>query len=300
MECSVIIPTRDRRAVLARCLDCLDAQDCPRDRFEVLVVDDGCTDGTAGLLRERASCPGLVVLSTASRGGPSAARNLALDRARGAIAIFLDDDSLAPPWLVTERLSVHQRHPDAFVDGPAITVRGEDALRAPPFRRTDVRLAAALDLFGRPFVTVNASVPLAIARACGGFDEAFAAFEDLDLERRLRRFGLGRVRDRRGYVLHWKAAASDTAVIRLAEARGFYAALFYARYHDHRASWQSGRRYLLLDWLLGGGNGRRAGDAGGKERGRRLSLDLVRAHARGFRRGDDATRSGVVRDRDLG
>ena len=53
---AIIIPTRNRRDVLLRCLRAIAAQELPPSAFEVLVVDDGSTDGTADLVSaERAS-----------------------------------------------------------------------------------------------------------------------------------------------------------------------------------------------------------------------------------------------------
>lgn len=51
IELSLIIPTRNRKEALRRCLLSLKAQDYPQDKYEVLVVDDGSVDDTAELIR---------------------------------------------------------------------------------------------------------------------------------------------------------------------------------------------------------------------------------------------------------
>ena len=89
---SVVIATRDRLASLRRTLDSVDAQTF-RD-FELLVVDDGSRDGTAGWLR--ATRPEALVASAAGVGA-AAARNLAVARAGGEYVAFLDDDDAWRP-----------------------------------------------------------------------------------------------------------------------------------------------------------------------------------------------------------
>src|SRR4051794_3983148 len=88
---SVVVPTFNRRAGLERLLRALAIQTYPADLFEVVVVDDGSTDGTYAHLRR-------LVLPFTSRyyrqrnQGPAAARNLGVHHARGRLLVFLDDD----------------------------------------------------------------------------------------------------------------------------------------------------------------------------------------------------------------
>jgi len=95
---SVIIPVFNAGAYLAEALASVAAQTY-RD-YEVVVVDDGSTDARTLAILERArSEPGLTVIRTENR-GPAAARNLAIERARGTYVLPLDaDDYLAPAFL---------------------------------------------------------------------------------------------------------------------------------------------------------------------------------------------------------
>jgi len=277
MECTVIIATRNRRALLARCLDCLRRQDLAADGAEVIVVDDGSSDGTA---EHAAAVPGVRVIASAASGsagsGPAAARNRGLAAAHGRIVVFLDDDALAPPWFLREHLATHARHPGVFVDGPAITVGGAAA----PSFDASARAMAALGWFGRAFVTVNASAPLDALRQAGGFDETMVAWEDTDLGRRLRAQGLGRVRNRRAWVLHWKPEPPSVAArVQATEERARWAAHYYRKHPDRRARWQIRCRYLLYDAVLS-----RLGLVG-RARPPFTSLALIHAHAEGLRRG---------------
>jgi len=95
---SIVIPVFNAGRTLSRALDSVQAQ-TERD-FEVVVVDDGSIDArTHAILDKAAERPGVTVHRTENR-GPSAARNLAIEHARGTYILPLDaDDYLAPTYL---------------------------------------------------------------------------------------------------------------------------------------------------------------------------------------------------------
>jgi len=95
---SIIIPVFNAGRYLTRALDSVEAQ--TERNFEVVVVDDGSIDRrTHKILDQAAERPGVTVHRTENR-GPSAARNLAIERSRGAYILPLDaDDYLAPTYL---------------------------------------------------------------------------------------------------------------------------------------------------------------------------------------------------------
>ena len=94
-EVSVIIPARDAAATLPATLDALAGQGLPRDRFEVIVVDDASGDRTAACAGEA----GARVLS-ASGQGPAAARNAGARAAGGDVLAFTDADCVpSAGWL---------------------------------------------------------------------------------------------------------------------------------------------------------------------------------------------------------
>ncbi len=94
-EISVVVPAYNAADTLAACLDALQAQTAPRWRYEIIVVDDGSTDGTAQVGARR----GVRVIHQTHRGA-SAARNQGIRTARGRLVFFTDADCApAPDWV---------------------------------------------------------------------------------------------------------------------------------------------------------------------------------------------------------
>ena len=159
MDVSVVIATYNRKELLTTCLRCLDAQDYPRDRFEVIVVDDGSTDGSAEMVRNWSARYSLRCIA-AGHQGPGPARNFGVAHALGDIIIFIDDDAFASPWFIAEHVRSHRdaRRP-IFVDGPAVFVSGRQALDNPPFFTWQVRLQAFWDFLWVAFCQCQRVLP---------------------------------------------------------------------------------------------------------------------------------------------
>ncbi|HEX3596477.1 MAG TPA: glycosyltransferase family A protein, partial [Polyangiaceae bacterium] len=105
-ELSVVMPTYNRKARLLRVLSALGRQTADTKHFEVVIVDDGSTDGTSDAVRAT-SHPFALRLLQQKNGGPARARNTGVDAASGKLILFLDDDVEPLPELVGEHLSSH-------------------------------------------------------------------------------------------------------------------------------------------------------------------------------------------------
>src|SRR5262249_16613605 len=96
---TIVVPTYDRPTQLAACLGALERLEYPRDRFDVIVVDDGSPTSLRNVVEpfpERLR----VELLRQANSGPAAARNAGAARARNEFLAFTDDDCTpAPDWL---------------------------------------------------------------------------------------------------------------------------------------------------------------------------------------------------------
>ncbi len=95
---TVAIPTYNRSGMLRQTLDGLSRQDYPRDRFEVVVIDNNSTDDTAAVVREFPAVRHVVE----KKQGLDHARNRAIAESRGEIIVFGDDDILMEPSWISE------------------------------------------------------------------------------------------------------------------------------------------------------------------------------------------------------
>jgi len=114
---SVVIPTHNRRELLGKLLDALAGQTCPPERMEVVVVADGCHDGTAEMLANY-QAPFAMKVVEQPGSGPSTARNAGVRAATGELLVFLDDDVLPGSDFLQAHLRAHQRIPGGVVLGP--------------------------------------------------------------------------------------------------------------------------------------------------------------------------------------
>ncbi len=103
---SVIVPSYNRRELLRRCLDSLAVQTQDAGDFEVVVVDDGSTDGTAEMV-EGLHTPYRLQLLRGKQQRWAAARNAGVAAADGRICLHIDDDIVCSPQLVAEHVGAH-------------------------------------------------------------------------------------------------------------------------------------------------------------------------------------------------
>lgn len=195
MEISVVIPTYNNRDVLRETVRHLRGQTLAADLYEIVVVDDGSTDGTAQMLDELAAQPGAAVrrVSQANR-GRSAARNLGVRTARGRIVVFLDSDLWAAPTLLAEH---HGHYPPGAarrgVQGRTVT---HPESRVTPFMLVkemtpDLTIRRRRDLSPFHVTTRNCSMLREDVLDAGGFDETFSGYgwEDIELAIRMHERG---------------------------------------------------------------------------------------------------------------
>lgn len=179
---SVIIPTYNRRRLLERTLASLADQTFPADQFEVVVVDDGSTDGTEDMI-QRLEMPYTLTYVRQPNRGRAVARNEGVRAAAADLIIFLDSDVAVAREFVAAHVEAHVE-PMRVVKGPVIHVETLDAPLDSPPKLTDMSSAF--------FATGNVSVARRHFEEAGGFDETFREYgwEDLEMGDRLRALGL--------------------------------------------------------------------------------------------------------------
>ena len=207
MKISVIIPTYKRIDKLQDCLDSMLKQTFPRDRCEILVVEDGSHSGAEDLVKSLQKDFPNIKYFWRTNAGPAAARNVAIKEAQGEVCAFTDDDCTVPPdWL--------QKLWDGFVRHPEVTGVGgrmeppEDLVKKNGYARFELYLTR--EVFNLPpergeFIagkespigaTNNIAYKTAALRAVGGFDEKFKPHipgEERDLKERLCEAGFDKI-----------------------------------------------------------------------------------------------------------
>jgi GT2 family glycosyltransferase len=188
---SVVIATYNRKDSLLRLLATLAYQSLDPKKFEVIVVNDGSTDGTARALETLDTPYPLVVINQTNQ-GQAAARQQGARRATGKVLLFLDDDMDPCPGLFLEHVKMHEKAKEAVVLGH-IKAPPADYPR-PNFVRYEEEFFARL--YGniqtgavKPcwehFYTGNVSVPRGLFWEVGGFDVTMQRGEDIELGYRL-------------------------------------------------------------------------------------------------------------------
>jgi len=174
---SVVIPTFQRAALLPRALESLRAQTRVAD--EVIVVDDGSTDGTGELLRS--DFPEARYLRR-ENGGVSAARNQGIGEARGEwIALLDSDDAWRPEKLARQLAALAGARGHLVCHCDEIWIR--DGRRVNPGRRHAKR-GGRIFRHCLPLCAISPSAALihrSVFAAVGVFDEELPACEDYDL-----------------------------------------------------------------------------------------------------------------------
>ena len=124
MKYSVIIPVYNAARTLRRCLDSLVDQSF--DDYELLLINDGSTDGSDAICREYANAYPCIRYFLKENGGVSSARNLGLEQAKGEYILFVDsDDYVAETYFETINRAVSETHPDLLIFGAESTGMGE-------------------------------------------------------------------------------------------------------------------------------------------------------------------------------
>ena len=184
--------------MLSATLASLTAQSMPKDRYEVIVVDDGSKDATPEVCGDFASRIQLSYLHI-DNSGISAAKNAGILASHGKILLFFDDDDIADRRLLEEHLKAHQRHPKENVAVLGYTTWAP-TLRVTPLMRYVTDIGRFLFAYGdlkdgqmldfTYFWGGRSSCKRSFLAKHGVFNHQFRTIiEDMELGYRLSKFG---------------------------------------------------------------------------------------------------------------
>ncbi|MBN1505083.1 MAG: glycosyltransferase family 2 protein [Candidatus Eisenbacteria bacterium] len=183
-EVSVVIATYNRGALVERALDSVFCQTF--GDYEVVVADDGSTDGTAERLAKLGSR--VRVLRLEHQGRPSLARNRAVEKASGRYLAFLDSDDAWEPRKLERQVSLMRADPEVvlcYTDARFVD-ESRRFLYLQSRRERPAHGWVLGELLERNFVALSSAVAAAEAvRSVGGFEESLRMAEDWCLWLRL-------------------------------------------------------------------------------------------------------------------
>lgn len=224
MDCSVVVTARNASSTIGECLMGALSQSIPRDRYEVLIVDDGSTDRTPEIARRL----GVRVVSQPPL-GVAVARNTGTRAARGDLIVFLDPDCVPKLDWLSQMIAPFADATIAGVQGAYasdqkglvprwIQQQFEDSYR----RLTPLRGVSSVACF-------SAAFRRAVLIESGGFDPAMGQGEDLDLSFRVAKEGSRLVLAPNARVYH-QHSRSLRGYLERTVREGLWLSLVYARH----------------------------------------------------------------------
>ena len=170
---SVVTPVYNGEAFLRETLDSIFAQDY--EPFEVIVVDDGSSDGSGAIAR---SYPTVRYIRQENQ-GPAAARNAGIAAARGEFLAFVDADDVILPNKLAVQVGYLLEHPET-----SVTLGGQDWIDPPPRQGRGLAWGDANGVQPTSIVLRKSTMV-----EVGCFDPATSPTDDFDVLIRLREHG---------------------------------------------------------------------------------------------------------------
>ena len=235
MLISVVIPTYNRLPILRKCLDALENQilNVEIHSFEIVIVDDGSTDGTVDWIRKNIETYPHLRLFEQSHGGPALGRNLGVEKSKGELIVFIDSDLVVDKFFLRNHIDSLFRaweklgNRKCFTYGSVINTSNFSNPNSEPFKLQDLSWAY--------FATGNVAIDKKLLEKSGLFDNSFRLYgwEDLELGERLRNMGVKLIKCPRAIGYHWHPALALDQIpqlIRIEKERAKMGLVFYRKH----------------------------------------------------------------------
>tara|TARA_Y100001968_G_scaffold327408_1_gene372409 strand:+ start:8097 stop:9026 length:930 start_codon:yes stop_codon:yes gene_type:complete len=204
MNVSIVIPTYNRKPILEKCLYALENQKLNKTikDYEIIIVDDGSTDGTTIWIRDNKSQLPHVVLYEQKHGGPALGRNLGVMKAKNEIIIFIDSDLIVKDDFIQKHVDKliwewERNNKKCFTYGSVVNTSNFQSPEKENYKITDISFAY--------FATGNVAISKELILQVGLFDTSFSLYgwEDLELGERLKIIGTKLIKCPEAVGFHW-------------------------------------------------------------------------------------------------
>lgn len=158
-QITVVIPTYNRVEQLSRVIDHLLASDVEGfSLVEIIVVDDGSAVSPESMIASKSvAAPFTLRCERQENAGPAKARNNGYRRASADTVLFIDDDILVSPGLLTQHVEAHDQYPGSVIIGPCPCVQPDVPIPSSRYIRS-LEHAALADIPAKGFAEVNTVV----------------------------------------------------------------------------------------------------------------------------------------------
>ena len=235
MLISVVIPTYNRLPILRKCLDALENQilNVEIHSFEIVIVDDGSTDGTVDWLRNNIETYPHLRLFEQSHGGPALGRNLGVEKSKGELIVFIDSDLVVDKFFLRNHIESLLRAWKKLGNRKCFTYRS--VINTSNFSNPNSEPFKLQDLSWAYFATGNVAIDKKLLEKSGLFDNSFRLYgwEDLELGERLRNMGVKLIKCPRAIGYHWHPALALDQIpqlIRIEKERAKMGLVFYRKH----------------------------------------------------------------------
>ncbi|MEA1964957.1 MAG: glycosyltransferase [Candidatus Aerophobetes bacterium] len=230
IKASIVIPSYNRKEILKEVLTALFNQSYPQDKYEIVLVDDGSTDGTEQMISSLFSPCKVKYLRNKQRMGAPKTRNRGVKKAEGEFIIFVDSDVIVLSDFIEQHLNYHKKYGDVIVNGELIQISSLDEVGK--------KRKGVFDISFSPFDTANVSIRKKFLLEVGLFDESFSVYgwQDIELGYRLIKRGLKRKKNRSALGYHYKKKGyfNLNYLCEKEKRRGISGALYYKKYPEFK------------------------------------------------------------------